>query len=542
MNVIELLFPRQAANLKQQGAELVAKRFDSLMSEQLYYGQKWRHGLASSTPIKTIDHTRLRLQARNITLTSIQASTLVRRDVDITVDSGLVLAPEPRADVLGITPEEAERWASQVAESFELWAQSSSSSRSGILNFYQAQRLMRLYRARENECFVRHYYSQDPSLLNPLQFEIIDPDQIRGSGYTTTWGQLTLDDGIERDSQGRESAYKIWSVVPGTFQFQSVTVPKYGSKSGRVFMTHGFDPEYAGQTRGFSQLGISIQELENLLDFTSAQIKKAINQSNIYAFGESNSDKDVLDPFPGIGGGAAGARRPSDVFGSTPSAAPEGADAPPLFSLIPEAAVDTPGSMGIFNAPAKQTLKPFANTAPAESFNNFVDGYFAYIAAANGVPIEVALMRFSQNYSASRATLILAWRIACQRRYQLACDHLDPLYESWLCEEIAAGRVVASGWEDPRLRAAWLSHRWIGSSMPNIDPVASVKAAEGALKLGLTTLDDSAMEYNGSSGKSNRAKLKREYGELPLPPWATIRQPQGKESPDEGEEGEGDGK
>jgi capsid protein len=99
--------------------------------------------------------------------------------------------------------------------------------------------------------------------------------------------------------------------------------------------------------------------------------------------------------------------------------------------------------VGVYNLPSGQEQVPFQNTSPGTAFNVFVDAQIAYIAAAVGQSIETVLMKFSNNYSASRATLILCWRIALQRRYNLACYHLDPVYEMWLSEEIAAGRVSA---------------------------------------------------------------------------------------------------
>jgi capsid protein len=519
MSLIERVFPRSfARGVESRANEMLAQVGGYSRS---FFGAKWNGGLKSTDGTLLIDHARMRRNARNIEQTSQQAKALINRDVDTTIDSGLMLVPEPKYEILGISAEEAEKWATARAQEFDLWAQSQDACRSGRMNFYQAQRLMRRYRSRDNECFVRHYYSQDPSLVNPLQFEILDPDQIRGFGLTSTFYNSQNEDGITHDSAGRETYYKIWHHDPASQLQVPMDIPKYGPKSGRIFMTHGFDPEYAGQTRGFSALGISMQELNDLLDYTSATINKAKNQSNIFIIGESSSDKPVIDPLAGFSSGGIG----SKAFGSNPTP-PAGAQnvttesTLPLCQLVPEAAIDKPGSVALFNMPGKQTAKPFQNTAPTDSFNTFVDGYFAYIAAVQGQSIETVLMRFSNNYSASRATLILVWRIAVQRRYQLACDHLDPIYESWLTEEIAAGRVIAQGWQDSRLRAAWLSHRWVGSSMPNIDPLQTVRATELAAKLGLATLDDAAQEYNGSSGKSNRAKLKREYEELPLYPYA----------------------
>jgi hypothetical protein len=55
--------------------------------------------------------------------------------------------------------------------------------------------------------------------------------------------------------------------------------------------------------------------------------------------------------------------------------------------------------------------------------------------------------------------------------------------------------------------------------MPNIDPVKTATADRAYVELGAQTLDDVARNYNGSSGKSNRAKIKRQYEELATPSW-----------------------
>jgi capsid protein len=118
-------------------------------------------------------------------------------------------------------------------------------------------------------------------------------------------------------------------------------------------------------------------------------------------------------------------------------------------------------------------------------------------------------------------------------REEMAADFLDPVYESWLSEEIAAGRISCPGWSDYRLRAAWLCCEWAGSPMPNIDPQKSAEADRAYVELGAQTLDDVARNFNGSSGKANRAKNARMFEEWPTPPW---NQAPVQTTPDESEE------
>jgi capsid protein len=178
-----------------------------------------------------------------------------------------------------------------------------------------------------------------------------------------------------------------------------------------------------------------------------------------------------------------------------------------------------------------------------------VDAYFSYIAASTGWSIETVIKKFSNNYSASRATLILTWRVAEQLRWELDYYVLGPVYEMWLAEEVAAGRISAPGWADPRLRAAWTAHRYNGLSQPNIDPAKTAAAAKEYLSMGATTLEDVAIEYNDSDAESNRVKLKQELADLrevgPMP-WGTgggNNPPVGgvDEQADEDSEAKGDG-
>jgi lambda family phage portal protein len=490
-----------------------------------FYGQKFPDGLSSANPALLIDSDAMRNQSRVLSQTSIHAAAMINRDVDTTVDSGLMLSPECQHEVLGISPEEAERWNSDVALRFDLWAQNRRSSLTGNLNFYQAQRLWERCLATDGENFVTLAYFPDPSLLSPLRFGTLDASQIRELAYTWTAGLFILADGITRNEYGEETAYKIWHQTPGNPVPEMKTVPRIG-RGGRVMMTHGFEPHFPGQTRGFSPLGVSIHDLEKLSVMALAETEKAINQSNIAFTVKSNSDEPAQDPFaniPAVGGLGFGPA--AAAFGGNPVPPPGAQEVTeeslePVYAPVPNTDIWKPGSVGVFNLPGKQELVPFSNTSPATAFNAFVDAQVSYIAAALGQSVETVLMKFSNNYSASRATLILCWRIALQRRYNLACYHLDPIYEMWLSEEIAAGRVSAPGWQDPRIRAAWLRHRFQGSLLPQIDPVKTMQASKMAAELGATTLEDVAMEYNGSSGKANRAKLAMEFSELPDPPWS----------------------
>jgi len=483
-------------------------------------GAGWPYGLSNAGRSRVINHTRMRLNARDIYHDSPQARAIIDRYADSIADVALVRESSPRAEILGITPERAREWARNTDTRFDLWCRDKKHHRSETMTFYQSQHLYMIFQHRDNDIFRRLYYSPEKDLQNPLQWEFLDPDQITGHGYSGTYGEYmeNLYDGIERDERGREKSYRVHA-RDGQGSFKTVTIQRKGPKSKRLFMIHGFRPEYAGQGRGYSRIGFAIQGLENITDFKEAHIKKAINQSMIVASVE-NKDFDPTHIFreglTTFGGGAA-----AQQFGSTPTPAADALNVPKELQCYqkPEFTADVPGSMWILNAGQGDQVKPFNPNAPVDSFDKFVDAFMYYLSAAAGIPLEVVLMRFNQNYSASRATLILFWRNVNIWRHEWAADDGDPIFEMWLSGEIAAGRIEAPGWSDPVLKAAWLHGTWRGAPMPDIDPSKTAKARRENLSLGLTTMEREASDLNGSDAESNRVQLEHEYGEKVPPPW-----------------------
>lgn len=524
---------RLAGEVIRQSSEPVAR----YSVRDLGGGGKWPAGLSSSGTSIHIDHQRARQNARVAMQDSPLARAMVERMADTVVDTGLLLELTPDFTVLGINREEAEEWARNVEARFHLWAGDKKQHRSETLTFYQFQRLYELFQQRDNDVFVRLYYDRNSRLQSTLQYEFVDPDQIRGDALTSTYGFQGVEDGITRDARGRETGYKIWNrKVNG--QYEQADIPAVGP-GGRRFMLHGYRPEYAGQGRGYPRLAHAIQEFENITDFSAATIKKAINQSQIVGFVEPSKDEDAQNPFESImtdqGAGPA-----AQMFGATPTAAAEpiednrpGIDA---CYQVPEATMDTPGSMFITNLTKGSTIKFMPNTSPGDSYDKFVDAFAGYLSAATSTPLEVVLMKFGKNYSASRATLLLFWRVACGWRYEMDADLLSPVVETWLSEEIGAGRISAPGWSDPRLRAAWLSKNWIGAPPPDIDPAKTAKARQMNVEIGATSLERAAKDLNGSSASANLEKNRKLFENFPIAPWSKAAEVQPASKKDEDEE------
>lgn len=510
---------REAADIANEGIAKINARIGTWWGgSSMSGGAKYRQGLSRSGAGVFLNHALLRQNVRAAVFDTPQAKALVDRFADTVADTGLRVEATPMAAILGISPEEAETWAKNVEERFDLWAGDKKQNRSQIMTFYQAQHLYQIFVHRDNDMFTRLFYSKDRKLQNALQFEFLDPNQIMGDTFTSSlFPNSTMHDGIIRDAQGRETHYRV-GFHNQKGGFEQKLIPARSSKTGRIMMLHGFNPDYAGQRRGYPRLAHAIQEFQNLTDFTLAQILKAIANSNTVGYVKPSKDKPASQPFMDQTRG--GVNVPTVTPATPDSTLNDTAINTVDFCNVTEATFHDPGQTFVGNLAEGEDLKTFGDKTPAENYDSFVNTFTAHLSASVGMPIEVLMMKFNANYSASRASLILFWRIAQIWRDEMAADLLNPIYEMWLAEEIAGGRIQAPGWSDPRLRAAWLSNNWIGPPMPNIDPMRTANADKVYVELGAQTLNRVARNLNGSSGESNREKLRRQFADLPIPPWA----------------------
>jgi lambda family phage portal protein len=148
---------------------------------------------------------------------------------------------------------------------------------------------------------------------------------------------------------------------------------------------------------------------------------------------------------------------------------------------------------------------------PNTAFDPFVQALLRQIGSALEIPFELLIKHFTSSYSASRAALLEAWRFFKGRRSWLAAMFCQPIYEAWMDEAVARGRIAASGYfEDPAIRAAYLRCEWIGDSQGQIDPLKEVTAAEKRLALLLSTYSDETVALSGMDWEDVVARRSRE--------------------------------
>lgn len=484
-------------------------------------GEKIPNGIIFSGMSPIIDHVTTMKNARDAMHTSPAARAMVSRRVEAVVGDGLRLEPKPVASILGLTDEQADVKAKEIKERFHLWANSKYASLDESMTLYQMQRLAELGAARDGEYFARLNYLRDKKRPHPLAINLIDPAQIQGFPYTDTQGYSWGLDGILRDEYGRETAYRVRvKDSKGKYVYKTIQA----MDGARRAFVHGFIPEYAGQTRGFSPYHHAIQEFSQLTNFSIAHIQKAVIQASIIMAQETEAAS--------IAGG-----NPFNLDGAGP-VLPE-IENPCSTTLDDERVVPpyspvnvglSPGGIGFFNLKPGNKVKSFQDSAPSDNFAPFVEAFLAILFASCNEPYEVVMERFDSNYSASRGALVMFYRFALILRGEHKSDFLSHVYESWFAEEIALGRISAPGWLDPVLRLAWLNADWIGPLMPDIDPQKSIDAARDGIEAHITNIELEAQKLNGSDPARNRQINERILEGASKAPWNTAERVDNKQA------------
>ena len=148
---------------------------------------------------------------------------------------------------------------------------------------------------------------------------------------------------------------------------------------------------------------------------------------------------------------------------------------------------------------------------PNAQFDPFVTSCFRQIGMAVGIPYEVLVMHYQSSYSAARGALLMAWRYFMGWRAWLATELCQPVYELWLADEVAEGRISAPGFfADDLVRAAWCAATWVGDGPGSIDPQKEVGAAEDRIALGISTHESESLLHDGVDWETKHAQLVRE--------------------------------
>lgn len=420
-----------------------------------------------------VDRRWLRNRSRDMQRNMPLARGAINTVVTSSVGTGLSLRVRIEAAALGMTPEGAREWQETTESEFSLWADNPSMcDAERTLDFYQIQALAFRSALESGDVFAPLPMVPRPGMPYDLKIQLVEADRVTNKGYAPDMAMLF--GGVQRDNMGAPVAYHIARRHPGGMMSLSDQewdiIPAFGAKTGRRNVVHLFDKLRPGQGRGIPYLAPVVETLKQLSDYTDGELRAALVASLFTVFVKTDTGFG-LDPD-------------STGFASS-GPQPTGSN----VKLGSGAIVDlAPGEDVTMANPGR----------PNPAFDGFVLALLRQVGVALELPFEVLVKHFNSSYSASRAALLEAWRFFKGRRAWLAAMFCQPVYEAFMDEAVALGRISAPGYfDDPLLRAAYLRADWVGDSQGQIDPLKEVQATKERLALLLTTYSDETAALNG---------------------------------------------
>lgn len=454
--------------------------------------QNWNPGGGDANADISPDLADLRAYSRDLARRSPLAGGAISTVVTNVIGTGLALQPKPNAAFLRMSEAQSVAWQAQVMHEWKQWAETQACDITRTQNFYGLQSL----------AFRSCLESGDVPVLTPmvpfagshyeLSVQVIEADRLCNPGRSADRPGLVQ--GVETDANGAPLRYYIARQHPGAMQRSGNVWDPYTAfgADGRRNVIHLFDRRRPGQVRGVPYLAAVIEPLKQLDRWTDAELSAAVLSAAFAvfvkmdpdAFGDlftDDSRQSVIDRGLAWNGNLGSTATTLDNAGK-------------VVNLLP----------------GEDVVAPDLNR-PNAQFDPFFLAIVRQIGVGLEIPFEVLIKHYTASYSAARAALLEAWRFFFGRRDFMATNFCQPIYELWLAEAVAIGRIAAPGFfVDPAYRHAWCGAVWTGDGPGSIDPLKEVDAASARIAAGISTIEREALLHDGIDWKTKLEQRARE--------------------------------
>lgn len=412
---------------------------------------------------------------------------------------GWGIQPKPKLDggFLKLSDEKREQAEQAILREWKLWAENTMCDAERQQNFYGLQQLAFLSMLMSGDVFA--LFGMKPNNRTPYQTtirlleadRICNPDSSGDSESRESDSGGRIIDGVEIDKEGAVVRYHIASRSPiagndnSELTWQSIDA--YGKDTGYPNILHIMTWERPEQRRGIPFVSAEIELIKQFTRYMSAELAGKVVSAMLTLFITSKEDD-----------GKAGME---DAVNEDEKVT----DDELKLELAPGAIYDLPPGKDVTTVDPKRS---------DTQFESFVNTCITVIASSMGIPKEVLIKKYESNYTAARAALLDFWRTVRVYRTRFNTAFNQPIYEQWLAEAVAAGRIEAPGFfDDPAVRLAWCGCSWMGASMGHVDPLKEVNAAAMRIANNITTEEQEAMEYNGNDRSAIVRQRRKEIAE-----------------------------
>ena len=431
------------------------------------------------------------------------------------------IQPKPKidGDFLRMSDEKREKAEREILREWKLWAENSMCDAERQQSFYGLQQLAFLSMLMSGDVFA--LFGMKANKRTPYQttIRLLEADRVcTPDSYGESISQETekggrIIDGVEIDRSGAVIRYHVANRSPlaqnDAQEITWQTIDAYGKDTGYPNMLHIMTHERPEQRRGVPFVASEIEAIKQFTRYMNAELAANVVSAMLTAFITSAEDD-----------GKAGME---DAVNEEEKVT----DDELHLELAPGAIYDLPPGKDV------KTVNPLRSNT---QFESFVNTCIMTIASSMGMPKEVLLKKYESNYTAARAALLDFWRTVRIYRARFNEGFNQPVYEQWLSEAVAQGRIHAPGFfDDPAVRQEWCGCMWMGASMGHVDPLKEVNAAEARIRNNISTQEQEASEFNGNDWNTIMRQRRREIEEaqkLGVLPDAGSQKDQKAEAPD----------
>ncbi len=453
----------------------------------------------------------LRLRSWQSYLESEISQTIVKKYALWVVGSGLKLQAEPATKVLeseNITVE-SEKFNDQVESRFGIFAKSKSSDYSNMEGLH----------AKAKKAFLNAIIGGDVLVVlrfidNQIKVQLIDGAHVQSPAFGHNFlneaknnGNRIID-GVEINKKGEHIAFFVRSSFS---KFERIEAKGKESNLTMAFLVYGLNYRL-DYYRGMPLISVVLETLKKMERYKEATVGSAEERQKIAYFIEHGVNSTGENPLQ------KQMARAMDADASFDSDIPSDVNNTKLADTV---AAST--NKMVFNMPINSAMKALESKNELH-FKDFYGVNVDLIAAALEIPPEVAMSKYDSNFSASRAALKDWEHTLNVSRANFSSTFYQNVYDFWLQIQILQNKIDAPGYlkavqeNDVMVLDAYRNARFVGASVPHIDPEKEVKAerlklGDSAINIPLTTVEAATERLSGGDSSSNMEQYSKELEE-----------------------------
>ena len=413
------------------------------------------------------DHLRLRLRAYDMDLKTDIIKIITGKFFKWVIGSGLKLQSEPDKTVLemfGIT-EDLSVFVKQSEALFNLYINSKYSDyhKNDTLHDKASEAFKASFLGGDCLCIIR-FDEFGPNI------QVVDGNHIESPlDETEKQKGNIIKNGIEINPKGEHVAFYVKSINSSgdVIDFKYKRIKAKNKNGGLVaWMIYG-DKARIDHVRGIPKISSILEKVSKLDRYVEASVTKAEQTANVvYAFKHSDKSTGENIMLQSLSSKKTNDQTDDSTYEKNGRTA----------NMLRQSTSGT-----VMNLAPESDL--ISLSSPSENnFNEFFRAIFVSICASVDIPEEVALQKYEQNYSSSRAAINGWEHIVEVYRQKFSKKFYEPFYRAWLENQILSGTIKAPGFlkakkdDNFMVMEAYFKSRFTGKKMPHIDPLKEAKA------------------------------------------------------------------